>query len=247
MGYDDYDPWGYALQWRTQPTEWSATQGVAEDRFTGNAFDDDFGLNWGYHVDRFYDSEVGRWWSVDPIEQYSLSPYVYGADNPLRFVDPFGADTLGSEKNPYPHPEVVVEAERPVGKSIYSGIGLTGLGTIALTEPTPVGEVIFVVGSAIYAGYRIGQYLSEDASSEEESITDPPTDPKQPPGKDWVWRGKPGSRPGDKDGNWYNPKTGESLRPDLDHPPPVGPRWDYKDPSGSWWRIQPDGTKVPKL
>jgi hypothetical protein len=60
------------------------------------------------------------------------------------------------------------------------------------------------------------------------------------------WKGKPGSTPGSKDGNWYNPKTGESLRPDLDHPDPIGPHWDYKDPSGNWWRILKDGSNVPK-
>jgi len=60
------------------------------------------------------------------------------------------------------------------------------------------------------------------------------------------WRGKPGSKPGSRDGNWHNPKTGESLRPDLDHPDPIGPHWDYRDPSGSWHRIFPDGSQVPK-
>jgi hypothetical protein len=64
--------------------------------------------------------------------------------------------------------------------------------------------------------------------------------------KGFEWKGKPGSIPGSKDGNWYNPKTGESLRPDLNHPKPIGPHWDYKDPSGKWWRIFPDGSNVPK-
>lgn len=32
--------------------------------------------------------------------------------------------------------------------------------------------------------------------------------------------------PKDK-GAWHNPKTGETLHPDLDHPTPEGPLWDY--------------------
>ena len=48
------------------------------------------------------------------------------------------------------------------------------------------------------------------------------------------WRGKSGSIPGSKEGSWYNPNTGEVLRPDLDHQGPIGPRWDYRDPSGRW-------------
>ena len=64
--------------------------------------------------------------------------------------------------------------------------------------------------------------------------------------KGFEWKGKPGSAPGSKDGNWFNPKTRESLRPDLNHPDPIGPHWDYKDPSGKWWRIFEDGSNVPK-
>jgi RHS repeat-associated protein len=73
----------------------------------------------------------------------------------------------------------------------------------------------------------------------------PGTNPAKAP-KGFVWKGRLGSTPGSKDGNWYNPKTGESLRPDLNHPEPIGPHWDYKDPSGKWWRIFQDGSNVPK-
>jgi len=59
-------------------------------------------------------------------------------------------------------------------------------------------------------------------------------------------RGKPGSKPGSNEGNWFNPKTKESLRPGLDHADPIGPHWDYRDADGDWWRLFPDGKKVPK-
>jgi hypothetical protein len=62
----------------------------------------------------------------------------------------------------------------------------------------------------------------------------------------FVWQGKPGSIPGSKDGNFYNPTTGESLRPDLSHPPGVAPHWAYKDAGGSWYRLFEDGTVVLK-
>ena len=63
----------------------------------------------------------------------------------------------------------------------------------------------------------------------------PGDDPTQAPGPDWEWRG------GDK-GSWYNPKTGETLRPDLNHPEPIKPHWDYKTPDKTWYRWYPDGT-----
>ncbi|MDE5715954.1 MAG: hypothetical protein K2I42_07495 [Anaeroplasmataceae bacterium] len=37
--------------------------------------------------------------------------------------------------------------------------------------------------------------------------------------------------------NYYNPKTGQSLGPDLNHSNPIGPHWDWKDSKGNWWRL----------
>ncbi len=65
-------------------------------------------------------------------------------------------------------------------------------------------------------------------------------DPSQPPGEGWEWRGPP-----DK-GSWFNPATRESLHPDLSHPEPIGPHYDWRDPLGTFWRIFRDGTVLPK-
>ena len=46
-------------------------------------------------------------------------------------------------------------------------------------------------------------------------------------------------------GNWYNPDTGEILHPDLNHPRPIGPHWDFRDILKQWWRIFRNG-KFPK-
>ncbi|MBL8723721.1 MAG: hypothetical protein JNK49_06715, partial [Planctomycetes bacterium] len=83
------------------------------------------------------------------------------------------------------------------------------------------------------------------SSSERSGVVYPGADPAKAP-KGFEWRGRPGSKPGTKGGNYYNPRTGESLRPDLDHPEPIGPHWDYRDSSGNWFRIFPDGRMVQK-
>jgi RHS repeat-associated protein len=101
-----------------------------------------------------------------------------------------------------------------------------------------------VVGGLL-AGYLVsppGQFAKDTIGPNK--TPNPPSDPKQSPGKGWEWRGK--GAPGSAEGSWYNPGTGESLHPDLNHPDPIGPHWDYRDPSGNDWRIYPDGNASPK-
>ena len=72
----------------------------------------------------------------------------------------------------------------------------------------------------------------------------PGSDPnKAPPGFD-EWRGQAPAG-GDK-GAWYNPETGESLHPDLNHGPPAGEHWDYNDGMGGHFQLFPDGSISPK-
>ena len=72
----------------------------------------------------------------------------------------------------------------------------------------------------------------------------PGNDPKKAP-KGYTWRG-PGEK-GSKKGSYHNPDDGTVLRPDLDHPKPIKPHWDYKDILGKWWRIFRDGSIEPKI
>ncbi len=72
-------------------------------------------------------------------------------------------------------------------------------------------------------------------------LEDFPSDPTKSPGSGYKWRGQPGSKPGSRQGNWVNPETGEWLRPDMDHPEPIGPHWDYSDPDGNEYRWFPNG------
>jgi hypothetical protein len=50
-------------------------------------------------------------------------------------------------------------------------------------------------------------------------------------------------------GNWHNPETGDTQHPDLGHAEPIGPHWDWNNKASGWkrgWRINPDGSIVPK-
>jgi hypothetical protein len=64
------------------------------------------------------------------------------------------------------------------------------------------------------------------------------TDPTQPPGDGYVWRGQrdENGNPLNGKGSWYNPDTQESWHPDLEHGGAEGPHWDF-----SYKGMQDDG------
>jgi RHS repeat-associated protein len=80
---------------------WYHAFGAAEDsqdstgqscRYTGKMIDTENDLDIYYYGARYYDPELGRFLSMDPLaEKYpGWSPYVYAADNPINVFDPNG-------------------------------------------------------------------------------------------------------------------------------------------------------------
>jgi RHS repeat-associated protein len=136
-------------------------------------------------------------------------------------------------------------------------------GVIPVVRPWPgvgVGPAGWILGgiAAWETGQILGHAIGLDTLRSDDSLEDlakretlkkvPENfwDPTQPPaGEGWEWR-PTGSEVGSSQGSWYNPKTGESVHPDLEHPQPIGPHYDYKDRQGNNWRIFPDGRVTPK-
>ncbi len=60
--------------------------------YNGKELDDDLGVGWYDYGARCYDPQLGRFHTLDPLsENYSFqSPFVYGANNPIRFIDRMG-------------------------------------------------------------------------------------------------------------------------------------------------------------
>jgi RHS repeat-associated protein len=59
-------------------------------------FTDGSGLEWYDFDARMQDPQLGRMWQVDPhSETYNFeTPYMYGANNPISFIDPDGRDRI---------------------------------------------------------------------------------------------------------------------------------------------------------
>ena len=109
-----------------------------------------------------------------------------------------------------------------ISGSAGAGIAVSTVGELTLaTVATSVGLLSAAASTVMYYN---GSWPGDD-----------PT--KAPDGFEWRGKGQPGS----SEGNWYNPDTKEILHPDLNHPDPIGPHWDFRDALKQWWRIFKNG------
>lgn len=80
----------------------ATSAGVQPHKYGGKELDRENGIDWYDSQARFYDQLIGRTTTMDPMAEkyYSVSPYSWCADNPMRFVDNNGKDLnfLGEDK-----------------------------------------------------------------------------------------------------------------------------------------------------
>ena len=82
----DYDAWGYQLQDRSYNSEESIYKFTSKERDEENKYD--------YFGARYYDSRIGRWGSIDKLQDIykSFTPYNYTLNNPSTLIDKLGLD-----------------------------------------------------------------------------------------------------------------------------------------------------------
>ena len=181
--------------------------------------------------------------------------YHYAANNPVHYIDPDG-DSLTLSFSWLP----VVDGPLPIGDialGVLFVIDLALVKNIAnnIQEQQEINKTLEELeqeekkknseakpadkpNPLPSKGHLKGKDKGNKGQTAEPPENYPGDDPTKTP-DGYEWRGKPGSQPGGKDGSYYDPGTGEVLRPDLDHPEGIDPHWDYKDPSGNWWRWFP--------
>jgi RHS repeat-associated protein len=86
---NDYTPFGVQMK-----NSFTATSSQRY-KYNSKELDRMFGLDLYDYGARFYDARIARWQTIDPLceKYYSISPYVYCANNPIRFIDPDGEST----------------------------------------------------------------------------------------------------------------------------------------------------------
>lgn len=90
------------------------------DKYKFTEKERDTETNYDYFGARYYDSEIGRWLSVDPLRemQQGWTPYHYSYNNPLKFSDPDG-------RFPGPGDDIFYSIKATfgsIGMGIYKGI-----------------------------------------------------------------------------------------------------------------------------
>lgn len=176
---------------------------------------------------RFYHPHLMRWLTPDPIGfEEGLNLYQYVHNNPFVYRDPDGLFVI---------PVVLTLLDVAFGCEV-SAVILPFLIRTAM------------VAAVSYAGYKTGECINKNDQSErfeeeqnpetDEKKKKPPycgqelgNDPTKCPGEGFEWKGKGGPETGK--GNWVKNDglpTQVSLHPDINHPPPKAPHWDYVGP-----------------
>ncbi|MES2557599.1 MAG: RHS repeat-associated core domain-containing protein [Bacteroidota bacterium] len=129
-------------------------------KFTGQELDTETGL-YNYRA-RFYDPELGRFYSIDPKFQYG-SPFVYCANNPLNLMDANGEDFGISFL-------IVLLIGAAIGAAVGGGVAAytgyqAGLRGGALAGYIFAGAGIGAVAGALSAAGGVGAFAAGTAAA----------------------------------------------------------------------------------
>ncbi|HEX8039452.1 MAG TPA: RHS repeat-associated core domain-containing protein [Chryseosolibacter sp.] len=124
---DDYYPFGLTFN------SYSRENSTANQyKFNGKEEQDELSLGWLDYGARMYMPELGKWGVIDPLSEKMRrwSPYNYGFDNPVRFIDADGMKPTPSEaariaKHVYGNDDVKLKGGWKVSERQFKGVTLS--------------------------------------------------------------------------------------------------------------------------
>ncbi len=143
----NYEPYGAAIN---KP----AYDGIG---YTGHVMDSATGLT--YMQQRYYDPDIGRFLSVDPVEADAdtggdFNRYVYAYNNPYAFTDPDGRQAYFMTPPPPPEPTTLgtVTATAPTQTTTLGTVSVIGIRPEPITfRPIPWPTIVPVISSTAAA------------------------------------------------------------------------------------------------
>lgn len=221
----NYDPYGGAIN--------KTVDGVG---YTGHVMDPVTGLT--YMQQRYYDSAIGRFLSVDPIAARvigdNFNRYWYANNNPYRFTDPDGrqshAQCAGSPANAV------------ICREIAAELGGTASGTTGGSGGASKG---FWAGVLAWLGITVASESGEEGGDKPQYPTNP-DDWEVPDG--WT-ETSAGQNTGGRNRQWKDEEGRIRRRWDREgreNGKERGPHWhDSDDDSGGKKHIEPDDAPEP--
>lgn len=206
-------------------------------QFASKRLDPELGLI--YFGKRYYDPQLARWLTTDPagfIDGTNL--YQYVKNNPFRYYDPDGQFLLAI-------PFALPVLSKLIVDVVAASVAIWGIyETNKMFNEKLAEEGITLGVPAIHTEVETEEELKKKKPPY--SGKDLGDNPAACPAEGFKWKGK--GHVGGREGSWHNAGTKESLYPDLSHPPPKKPHWDYKSrdfPNGA--RLNLDGTWELKI
>ncbi len=129
-------------------------QGTNTRKFTGKERDQETGLD--YFGARYYGSKIGRFTTVDPVytwrenlvDPQRWNRYAYARNNPLRYVDPDGRQTV---PQPGTLDQIIAYFYQVVGLNYQPAVVMQEgqrPQTVGMPDKKTIGQAMIVVGAA---------------------------------------------------------------------------------------------------